>query len=171
MIVLNIFIIRSFQQENSSTKLQLCTLTIYDPIEDNQMKMTSEIQNNSTSITDEENISGILNKSSLINFQAGQQISDLYFVSISSQTAFFAVGSIKGPHVYCHLINWDNTVKSIRAFSSHPPEAGTKIERIATVLFSYLDDKLILKRKNTGFRSKISEITFLGKYIMFSFSP
>ncbi|CAI2728607.1 unnamed protein product [Schistosoma spindalis] len=153
---------QSFQQESSSTKLQLCTLTIYDSIEDNQMETTSEKQNNSTSITNEEN-SGILNKSNLITFQAGQQISDLYFVSISAQTAFFAVGSIKGPHVYCHLINWDNTVKSIRAFSSHPPEVGTKIERIATVLFSYLDDKLILRRKNAGFRSKISEITFLDK--------
>ncbi|CAH8554441.1 unnamed protein product [Schistosoma rodhaini] len=154
---------QSFEQENSSTKLQLCTLTIYDPIEDNQIKTTSEKQNNSSSITNEENIGGLLKKSNLITFQAGEQISDLYFVSISSQTAFFAVGSIKGPHVYCHLINWDNTVKSIRTFSSHPPEVGAKIERIATVLFSYLDDKVILKRKNMGFRSKISEITFLDK--------
>ncbi|CAH8496136.1 unnamed protein product [Schistosoma turkestanicum] len=154
---------QSFKQENNSMKLKLCTLTIYDPIEDDQIKVTSDEQNNQMNMSDNENLSGILNTSNLITFQPGQQISDLYFMSIYSQTAFFAVGSVKGPHVYCHLINWDNSVKSIRAFSSHPPEVGAKIERTATVLFSYLDDKLIIKRKNMGFRSKISEITFLDK--------
>nr|CAX82662.1 putative DnaJ (Hsp40) homolog, subfamily C, member 2 [Schistosoma japonicum] len=152
----------SFKQENSLMELKLCTLTIYDPIEGNNQVKTANKQNNPISLVNE-NLNGAPTTPNFITFQAGQQLSDLYFISISSQTAFFAVGSINGPHVYCHLINWDNSVKSIRSFLSNPPEAGTRIDRIATILFSYIDDKLIAKRKNAGFRSRISEITFLKK--------
>ncbi|KAK4471696.1 hypothetical protein MN116_005100 [Schistosoma mekongi] len=152
----------SFKQENTLMELKLCTLAIYDPIEGNDQVKTSNKQKNPISPANE-NLTETLTTPNFTTFQAGQQLPDLHFISISSQTAFFAVGSINGPHVYCHLINWDNSVKSIRSFLSNPPEAGTRIDRIATILFSYIDDKLIAKRKNAGFRSRISEITFLKK--------
>ncbi|CAH8549506.1 unnamed protein product [Heterobilharzia americana] len=152
----------SFKQDNSPIKLNLCTLSIYDAINGNQTEQSKK-KGNTKNQGNGKNLSVGLSSSKILKLEPEQCLTDLYFVSISSQTAFFAVGSDKGPHVLCHLVNWDTSVKAIKAFLNNPPEVGTKIDRTATVLFSMIEDKLILKSKYKGFRSKIAEISFLEK--------
>ncbi|VDP98186.1 unnamed protein product, partial [Trichobilharzia regenti] len=134
---------------------------IYDPIDQNQVKQSKEQKKKENQVNAKINAS--LKIRNCVNLQPGDSVTDLYFIGISSQTAFFAVGSADGQHVLCHLINWENSVKAIRAFLNNPPEIGTKIERNAIVLFSRMEDKLIPKRRSKGLRSKMAEISFLEK--------
>ncbi|CAH8850191.1 unnamed protein product [Trichobilharzia szidati] len=151
----------SYKQDSGSMELKLCTLSIYDPIEQDQVKQSKEQKKKENQVNAK--INAGLKIRSCVSLQPGDSVTDLYFIGISSQTAFFAVGSADGQHVLCHLINWENSVKAIRAFLNNPPEIGTKIEKNAIVLFSRMEDKLIPKRRSKGLRSKMAEISFLEK--------